>query len=103
MATLYITVFEAAVSTALGDPIQQLTITVGGASAQSTALTSSGTGTAANKKRTVRMFSDTDCFIAWGEDPTALNDGSGGIAVGTETPEYFSITAGHKVACISRS
>ena len=99
MATLYITVFQDSGSTAHGDPLQELVIAVGGASVQSVALNAAD----GKPRRTVRCFTDTDCFVTWGSDPTATNDGLAGIAVGTENPEYFLIKAGDKLATISRA
>jgi hypothetical protein len=97
MATLFISVYEAAGSTALDDPLQEEVVTVGAGSLRSNAISGPG-----NKKRTVRLFTDADCFVTWGEDPTALTDGSEGRPMGAENPEYFSIQAGHKIAVIQR-
>lgn len=98
MTTLFITAYEAAEQTALGNPIQEITVAIGGTSAQSAAITGSG-----RKKRTVRLFADTNCFVTWGYDPTALADGTGGRPLGAENPEYVSIEAGHKIAVIQRT
>ena len=97
MATLFIAVFEAAEQTALDIPLQETTVNVTGGSLQSDVIVGAG-----KKKRTVRLFSDTDCFVTWGEDPTAVGDGSEGRPFGAENPEYISIEAGHKIAVIQR-
>jgi len=73
MATLYFCVFEGAAEVATGDPIQEGVVTVQGSSTQSAVIT--GTG---KKRRRVRVFTDTNCFVTWGENPTALNDGTEG-------------------------
>jgi hypothetical protein len=50
----------------------------------------------------VRIFSDADCFVTWGENPTALQDGSEGRPIGANNPEYFSIKNGYKLSVIER-
>lgn len=100
MATLQYTVFETAGSTAQGDPIQEGVITIAGASDQSDVIVGSG-----NKRRSVRIAVDSDCWVTWGEDPTALTDGTAGRMMGTQvsTVEYFNIQSGHKIAVIQRT
>jgi len=97
MATLFIAVWEDAEEVALGNPIQEMTVDIGVASAQSDAI--SGT---LNKRRRVRLFADGNCFATWGADPTALNDGTDGRPLGASTPEYFDIQSEHKIAVIER-
>ena len=97
MATLFITVFSVAGSTALGDPIQEEAVTIGAGSLKSNVIT--GTG---RKRRTVRLFADADCFVTWDSDPTVLADGSNGRPMGSENPEYWDIEAGHEIAVIER-
>ena len=96
MPEFQMSVFQDAVSTALGPVIQEEKITISGTSAQTSALP----GTKRN--RSVRIYSDTDCYVTWGENPTALTDGSEGRMVGANNPEYFSIPAGYKLAAIVR-
>ncbi len=100
MATLYISVFADAGSTAHGDPLEEFVIaSVDGTSKQSQAIASAS----GKPRRTVRIFSDVDAFVTWGEDPTALSTGAGGRAIGTENPEYWHIKAGDKIAVITRA
>jgi len=98
MATLYFCVFESVGATALGDPLQEGSIAIGGASAQSIAINGSG-----RKRRLVRCYADTDCFLTWGANPTAVNDGSDGRPLGADNPEYFNIEAEHLLAVIART
>lgn len=97
MATLQITVFEEAKEVAFGLPQQEIVVTVGVASAQSATIVGSG-----RKVKRCRLVSDTDCWVTWGENPTALNDGTDGRMMGANNPEYFAIEAGWKVAVIER-
>ena len=98
MATLFISVFADATTTLLDKPIQQMTIAVGAGSLQSSAIT--GTG---KFKKLVRLFTDTDCFVEWGENPTALTDGSAGMPLGAENPEIVGVRAGDIIAVIERA
>ena len=98
MATLFIGVWGDASQTLIGQPVEELTITITGTSAQSAAL-SSGNNVA---MRRVRLFADTDCFVTWGADPTALGSGLGGRPLGAENPEVFGIESGQKIAVIER-
>lgn len=95
MSTLFITVWDVAAEVAQGDPIQEMTITISGTSAQSTAITADS-----RRRKRVRLFTDTDCFVTWGSDPTAASGSS--RPMGAENPEYFDIEAGHKIAVITR-
>jgi len=97
MASLYITVFRQAHMTALGDPTQEEVVTIDGTSRQSNAISGD------RAFRTVRLCADSDCFIHWGSNPTALNDGTAGRAVGADNPEYWSIAVGDKIAVIQRA
>lgn len=83
---------------ALGDVLQEESFTTSATSAQGSAITGS------NKiQRYVRIFSDAKVWVTWGSDPTATTDGTAGRAMGSENPEYFKITAGEKIAAITRS
>lgn len=97
MATLFYCVFDGASQVANADPLQEGTVNIAATSTQSAAI--NGT----NKlRRVVRLFSDADCFVTWGENPTALNDGTAGRPLGAENPEYFNIEAEHLIAVIER-
>jgi len=97
MATLFYAVYESAGEVALGDPIQEGTVTIGVASAQSATISGSG-----RKRKRVRLYADVNAFVTWGSNPTALNDGTDGRPMGADNPEYFDIEAGHKIATILR-
>ncbi len=99
MAKLFIGVWIDARQTLIGKPIQEMAVAVGGSSTQSAAI-SGGNNKA---MRRVRLFTDTDCFVHWGDDPTALNDGTAGRPLGAENPETFDIESGQKVAVIART
>ena len=99
MATLFIAVFGDASQTLIGKPVQEMTVTITGTSALSAALTQGN-----NKvQRRVRLYADADCFVTWGEDPTALNDGTEGRPLGADNPESFAIDTGDKIAVIERT
>ena len=96
MAILYATVWEDAEEVALGSPLQYLSkdFTAG-------MVTTDPINSDKRKRKRVRIFSDTDCFVSWGESPT-VTDGSDGTPMGAENPEYFDIESGHKIAVIAR-
>lgn len=96
MATLFISVYRAAGSTALGTPSQEEVVAIGAGSLQSTAI--SGT----RGDRVVRLYADVDCFAHWGSNPTALTDGTAGRPLGADNPEYFRIPVGDIIAVIQR-
>ncbi len=96
MATLQISVWDDAVEVVLGPVIQEEIVTITGTSAQSNVIV----GTA--QTRRVRLYSDADCFVTWGANPTALADGTAGRMMGANNPEYFELNAGVKVAVIER-
>ncbi len=97
MATLFIAVWRDAAEVALGDPLQEIAVAIGAASAQSAAITGKD-----RQRNRIRLFADADCFVTWGTDPTALTDGTAGRPLGAGNPEYFDIEAGQKVAVIQR-
>lgn len=99
MATLFIAVWGDATQTLVGDPVQEMTVAVGAGSLQSDVIVPG------DKKawRRVRLFTDIDCFVTWGEDPTATNDGLSGRPMGAENPEVFTIESGKKIAVIERT
>ncbi len=98
MATLYFSVWEDAGVVALGDPIQESSLVIGASSVQSA---ESIVGSDRKRKR-VRLFADADCFVAWGDNPTALQDGTDGMPMSAGAPEYVDIEGGHKIATIER-
>jgi len=97
-STVYFCVFEGASEVALGDPIQEGIIDFSGGEAKSAAIT----GTKRIRRR-VRIMADDDCFVAWGDGVTALNDGTLGRPMGSENPEYHDIEAGHTISAIARA
>ena len=54
------------------------------------------------KNRSIRLFALADCYVTWGSNPTALDDGTEGRILNAGNPEYFSIKAGDKIAVIER-
>ena len=94
---LYFEVCESAVEMGKGDPIQQGRVEITGTSGQSAAISGSG-----RKRRAVRLWADVDCFVLWGANPTALQDGTGGQPYGASNPEWREIEAGHVIATIEK-
>jgi len=98
MATLFIAVWGDASQTLIGKPVDEFAVTITGTSAKSPAFTQGN-----NKvMRRVRLYSDVDCFVTWGTDPTALTDGTGGRPLGADNPEVFGIESDQKIAVIER-
>lgn len=98
MATLFFAVFADAKETAKGPVLQEGTVTISGTSAQSAVITGSNRAI-----RRVRLFADTNCFVTWGENPTAKTDGTDGRPMGSENPEFWDIESGYKIAVIQRT
>lgn len=98
MAKLFIAVFRASESVAAGPVLNEEAVDIGGVSTQSGVMDSGGT----NRSCTVRVMADTNCFVTWGADPTAVIDGSEGRPMGAENPEYFFIKSDEKIAVIQR-
>lgn len=98
MASLYYAVFEAVGRIVLDEPIQENKVAISATSAQSATIT--GTG---NKMQYVRLFADTNCFVTWGDDPTALTDGSEGRPLQAGVQDYVGVKAGQKLAVIQRT
>ena len=96
MAKLYIDVWVDARQTLIGRPIQNMAVTVPGTSA---AITAPANGKA---RRRVRLYSDVDCFVNWGPNPTAT-DGTDSVPLGADNPESFDIETGDKFAVIART
>jgi len=97
MANLYFSVWKSSGGVALGPVEQEGTITIGAASAQGAVIAGES-----NHQRTVRLFCDSNAFVAWGTDPTAAIDGSSGMPMGAENPEYIQAVSGDKIAVIAR-
>lgn len=49
----------------------------------------------ANKTRLIRVTCDAEAFLSFGENPTAT---AKGVQVQADTPEFFGVTPGQKVA-----
>ena len=98
MSNLYIAAFKDAKEVALGLPELEEAVSYTTSSIQSTVLP------VQNPPITyrVRIFSDADCFVTWGDDPTALVDGTEGRPIGANNPEYFAIQNGQRLAVINR-
>jgi len=99
MADLFYRVYIAASEVALGQPVSEGTVAITGASTASAAVMDASGG---NRQRRVRLWADVDCFVTWGESPTAANDGTSGIPVGAKNPEYVGIAANEKIAVIQK-
>ena len=97
MATLFFAVFAGAAEVAMGDPLQEDSVAIGGASDVTVAII--GTD---RKRRRVRIFADADCFATWGETPVAKNDGTDGRPLAANVAEYFDIESGHQIAVIEK-
>lgn len=98
MSNLYIAAFKDAKEVALGLPALEEKVVYTTSSVQSTVLPVQTPGI----DYRVRIFSDADCFVTWGENPTATIDGTSGRPIGANNPEYFSIKNGHRLAVIER-
>ena len=101
MATLFIGVWGDATVTLHGKPIQEMAVTITGTSAQSAVIT--GPSGSRSVRRAFRVYTDTDCFVHWGSNPTALNDGTAGRPLGADNPEVWEIESGEKIAVIERT
>ena len=85
---------------AIGDPVVENKVAIGGTSTATTNVLDSSLG---NRALYVRLFADTDCFATWNENPTALNDGTDGMPMESGQPEYKWIRADYKIAVIERT
>jgi hypothetical protein len=99
MATLQYTVYNTAGATANGPVLNEGVITIGGTSAAGAIMDAD----AGNKARRVRIAVDTDCWVTWDADPTAVNDGSEGRMMFAGSWEYVEVLANHKIAVIERA
>lgn len=98
MSNLYIAAFKDAKEVALGLPELEEKVVYTSSSVQSTVLPLQNPAI----DYRVRIFSDADCFVTWGENPTATISGASGRPIGANNPEYFSIKNGHRLAVIER-
>lgn len=98
MADLFYTVWDTAAEVANGPVKNENKVAIGGTSTQSGVIDFLGL----NRSRRVRLFAGAACFVTWGENPTAVSDGTEGRALGAENPEYVEILANHKIAVIQR-
>jgi hypothetical protein len=73
-------------------PLAEQTVAIGGASTQGVSF-----GIYTNF---VRLCSDSVCSIAVGANPTAS---SVNLRLPANTPEYFQVTPGQKLACIANT
>ncbi len=105
MATLQYTVFRAADVTGRGPVLNENVIAIGGASVQSAIMDPNAPVEAKNGQRAVRIVADAKCYVTWGQNPTALGDGTQGRMMGPDisTGEYFDIKADEKIAVIARA
>jgi hypothetical protein len=99
MSTLYISEFAnigcdqgQGVQVTSLPPLVEQTVAIAGVSTQSAAF-----GTYTNF---VRLCSDSVCSIAVGANPTA---NGANLRLPANTPEYFQVTAGQKLACIANT
>ena len=69
-------------------------LAVGAASVQSAAF--------AARTSAVMLFADEDCFVTFGDDPTALDDGSHMFLPANET-RLVKVRGGEKLAAVRRS
>lgn len=100
MADLYFRVYETAGATAQGQKVQEGKVAIGGTSTQSAAISNGARPSNAAMK--VRLWTDGACFVTWGENPTALNDGTEGMPMAADSYEYVQIQAGHLLAVIEK-
>ena len=99
MPTLQVTIWSAAAEVALGVIELEEIITISGTSAVN-ATPCPGF----RKIKRMRLYSDTDCWVHWGSGtPVAKADGTQGRMLSADSPEYFSIRSGEKVAVIERT
>ena len=99
MADLFYTVWDTAAEVANGPVKNENKVTIAATSTQSGLIEAAG----GNRSRRVRIYAGAKCFVTWGANPTAVNDGTAGRAMGADNPEYYEIQADHKIAVIERS
>jgi len=96
MAFLGVTVWRDANEVALGQPLQEFPVTIAAASTTSSvAIVGSG-----RQRNRVRLAAQADCYVTWGESPTALQDGTDGRWMPRGMVEFHDIEADHYIAVI---
>ena len=98
MADVYFRVYGVAGAVAEGLPVNENKVGISGSSSQSGVMHAAG----GNRSRVVRLFADAACFVTWGANPTVLSDGTEGMPLGSENPEYIQVQADHVIAVIQR-
>ena len=86
-------IWEHAGEVALGDPIQYTAAVIDGVNSA----VISGND---KKRRRVRLYSEADCWVKVGANPTATG-GSDSIPLSLGNPEYIDIEAGHVLSAIT--
>lgn len=91
-------------------PYSSQTVSIGAASAQSTAFSTGNIASGynadgtpvgqTNNTRHVRVVATSACWIAFGANPTAAASTSPSIYLPAYTPEYFFVNSGEKIAVI---
>ena len=95
MATLYMNVWASAQDVAQGPVLQSDSVAIAGSSDDLNPIVQ-------NKvvpRHRIRLFTDADCFVAFGVNPTA---DSTGIPMAANQTEYFELSSGENVAVIER-
>jgi hypothetical protein len=100
MANVYFATYATAADVAHGRPHQFGAITIDGAASASI---SAPAGFPANHRCRVRLLADGKCFVDWGDTPNPQGDGSIGIPLGAENPEYVEVQAGHALKAVTRA
>ena len=96
MAKLQVTAFPDATEVPLGDPGLEEVVTFAASSIQSSVLPDT------RIIYRVRIMADADCWVEFGTNPTATVNGDSGRMIAAESPEYFSLRGGGRVAVIAR-
>ncbi len=96
MATLWMHVFASAQDVAQGNVLQQDKATITGTSAPLAVLAAEPT----TPRRRIRLFTDADCYVEKGDNPTADTNS---MPMAANQTEYFELLAGQRVAVIERT
>jgi len=100
MATLYIDQYQLAGNNGFNTIQAALQPPLAATTAQTVTGTSAASAFLNEKTSLVRLVADTNCFVIFGTNPTAITSSSTPLFVGT--PEYFSVPPGGtlKIAAI---
>ncbi len=98
MADVYFRVWAVAGAVAEGLPVNENKVNISGSAVSSGVMHAAG----GNRSRVVRLMADAACFVTWGASPTVLSDGTEGMPLGSENPEYVQIQADHIISVIQR-